>query len=179
MSFEMKKWLDQNVVPLTRKHVPSKIHSLIWKGTPPDEILVWLLTGDDQEATATEGGSTPFNPKFWPTLVHKLIVEDGFRFDYLREHVTVPVNGEAVSAFGCDGAPLVGKNGMASVRVYRKMDDGIGLILQIGSKYPGVPELKYEPAKAAAQGIKDLFARFEGVDPLEVCSQYSVAFGAA
>ena len=36
-----KKWLDTNVVPLLKEN-SLRIHSFIWNGNPPKEVLVWL-----------------------------------------------------------------------------------------------------------------------------------------
>lgn len=178
MNFDMKKWLDTHVVPLTQQHAPSHIHSFVWNGAPPKEILVWLLAGKPTEASGIEE-EVPFNPDDWPTLVHGLIEKDGFRFDHLREATRVPVMGQLVPIFGSDGAPLLSRDGMASVRLAKRQDDGINLILQVGSHYPGDPEHDIEPAAAAAQGIKALFAKFDGVEPLEVCRKFGAVFGAA
>jgi hypothetical protein len=170
-SFDMKRWLDTNVVPLTQRSPQSRIYSFIWNGNPPKEILVWLLAGDEPV------DDVPFNPHAWPELVKRLIVEDDFRFDYLREQQMVQLENGLVPVFGGDGAPLISKEGMASARLFRKMDDGIALILQVGCQYP--PEGEMSAGQHASAAVKTFFGLFEDENPLTVCSKYGALFGQA
>lgn len=167
----MKKWLDTNVVPLAEKQPTSRIYSFIWNGNPPKEILVWLVV--EREPTDDK----PFNPAAWPELVRRLIVDDDYRFDYLREQQMVQLEGGLVPVFGGDGAPLFGKEGMASARLFRKQDDGISLILQVGCQYP--PSGSMPAGQHASAAVKDFFSLFEGENPLTVCSKYGAVFGQA
>lgn len=170
-SFEMKKWLDENVVPLTKRQPQSSIYSFIWNGNPPKEILVWLLV--ENEPTDEK----PFSPAAWPELVRRLLVDDGFRFDLLREQQMVQLENGLVPIFGGDGAPLFGKEGMASSRLFRKTDDGISLILQVGCKYP--PSGEMTGGQHASAAVKGFFSLFGDEDPLTVCSKYGAVFGQA
>jgi len=208
--FEMKKWLDENVVELL--HNELKIYSFIWNGDPPKEILVWLIAekrvgppekldpkcrrcgiprsrpekiidcaqpgcdftpeaveviGDEMRAALA--APAEFDPALWPTVVKRLL-DDGFRFDFLREQQMVQLEDGLVPVFGGDGAPLFAKDGMASVRLFRKMDDGISLILQVGAKYPD--------GLGAAAGVKSFFGQFD-TNALEVCSSFAAPFGQA
>lgn len=169
--FDMKKWLDENVVPLTTQQPQSKIYSFIWNGNPPKEILVWLLA----ESEPTE--EKPFAPGAWGALVHRLITQDGFRFDFLREQQMVQLEGGMVPVFGGDGAPLFGKDGMASARLFKKNEEGICLLLQVGCKYPSTSELS--PGQHASAAVKGFFGLFGDEDPLTVCSKYGAVFGQA
>jgi len=182
LSFDMKKWLDGNVVPLTQREPKSKIYSFIWNGNPPREILVWLLAGhpsagDDSEGTSASEEEKPFNPLDWPNLVKRLLVEDDFRFDYLREQQMVKIETGMIPVFGGDGAPLFGKDGMASSRLFKVMDDGIRLILQVGCKYPG--ESGMNPGQHASAAVKGFFGLFDDENPLTVCQKYAAVFGQA
>lgn len=159
MTFDMKGWLDGHVVPLTQLQPESKIYSFIWNGNPPKEILVWLLANDS-----------------WPELGKRLILEDGFRFDYLREQQMVQIENGMVPVFGGDGAPLFSEDGMASMRLFRKEDDETLLILQLGYKYPAQPGRK--PSLVASDGVKAFFELFDE-SPLTVCSKYGAVFGQA
>ena len=170
-SFDMKKWLDTNVVPLAQQQPQSQIYSFIWNGNPPKEILVWLTV----ESEPTE--EKPFAAGAWPELVRRLIKDDDFRFDYLREQQMVQLEGGLVPVFGGDGAPLFAKDGMSSSRLFKKMDDGICLILQVGCKYP--PKDEMSPGQHASSAVKGFFGLFGDEDPLTVCSKYGAVFGQA
>lgn len=194
-SFEMKEWLDQHVVPLKNKSPLSRIHSFIWNGSPPKEILVWLLCGDQHFVPTSRacGKSTElaeraikqpeqpekpaFKPHDWPDLLRRLLDKDEFRFDYLREQQMVAIGDGLVPVFGGDGAPLFSKDGMASARLFRKMEDGICLILQLGCKYPKTDELT--PGMHASSAVKAFFKLFGDENPLTVCSKYGAVFGQA
>jgi hypothetical protein len=167
----MKKWLDTHVVPLTQQEPQSSIYSFIWNGTPPKEILVWLVV--EHEPTDDK----PFNPAAWPELVRRLVVDQDFKFDYLREQQMVQLENGLVPVFGGDGAPLFGKEGMASARLFRKQDDGISLILQVGCKFPPLEGMS--AGQHASAAVKAFFSLFGDENPLTVCSKYGAVFGQA
>lgn len=191
MPFDMKKWLDFNVVPLI-KEKPLKIHSFIWNGNPPKEVLVWLKTElkvckrcHNPEASPPvrgvecAGPSCNYqpDPMDWGNAVKELL-EAGFRFDYTREQILVTLGSGMVKAFGGDGSPLFNQEGMASARLFRKTeDDGTGLIIQLGCQFWPI-----EGATAgthASSAVKGFFDLFETENPLEVCAKYGAVFGAA
>jgi hypothetical protein len=151
----MKGWLDEYVVPLL-KDTGLKIYHPFWNGMPPKEVLVVLL-------------SEPSPSDAWPTAIKKLL-GGGFRFDFLREQQAIALEGGIFKAFGGDGAPLFNAEGTASVRLFKKMDDGKNLILQIGCKY--------KDGAAAAQATKTFYGLFEE-SPLTVCQTYGATFGQA
>ena len=154
-SFSMKAWLDSHVIPLL-KDTGLKIYHPFWNGVPPKEVLVILI-------------AEPEPPDAWPKAAKKLL-EDGFRFDFLREQQVIALEGGIFKAFGGDGAPLFNAEGTASVRLFRKADDGKGLILQIGCRYAdGV---------SAAAATKAFYALFDE-SPLTVCQTYGATFGQA
>jgi hypothetical protein len=188
MPFEMKDWLDREVVPVL--HNDLKIYSFIWNGDPPKEILVWLLAeprppalperpapetvdaavehiGDDMRNALAD--PPPFDAALWPAAVKRLL-DAGFRFDFLREQQMVQLDGRLVPIFGGDGAPLFGQDGMVSVRLFRKTEDGTALILQIGGRYPD--------GLGAAAAVKAFFGLFDRSAP-EVCASFSTPFGQA
>lgn len=180
-AFQMKEWLDRNVVPLLSDDL--KIYSFVWNGDPPKQILVWLVasscalarTGDDERAASPE-----FSPTQWPRATHRLIVEHDFRFDYTREQQMVRLESGLIPIFGCDGAPLFGKEGTAAVRLFRRMNDGVDLILQVGCTYPPVGDgsKKLSPGQHAAAAVKGFFGLFD-VPALQVCQKFSAPFGQA
>ena len=154
-SFNMKQWLDNNVVPLLAD-TALKIYHPFWNGMPPKEVLVILL-------------SEPEPAEAWPSAIKKLL-GGGFRFDFLREQQLIGMDSGMFKAFGGDGAPLFNNEGTASVRLFKKVDDGINLILQIGCKYPD--------GGSAALATKAFYAQFEE-SPLSVCQTYGATFGQA
>lgn len=209
--FQMKKWLDDTVVPLTTKEPQLRLYSFIWNGNPPKEILVWLLAGS--QPVGVDAGLEPptddsfhhdvrraadadpdpdkkpvadsiranleaveFDPAAWPRAVKRLLEEDGFRFDYLREQQMVQLENGLVPVFGGDGAPIFGKEGTASARLFKKTEDGIGLIVQIGCHYPATDE--HNPGRHAASAVKGFFSLFED-NPMVVCQKFGAPFGAA
>jgi hypothetical protein len=166
----------------------------------PTDVLVWLHAGDklvelDKEPCTCEAiiramsvtpedakGDCPrhqyeamqppicFDPLAWPQAAKRLLDNEGFRFDFLREQLAVVLEGGTISVFGGDGAPLFNEQGMASCRLFRKEDDGINLIVQLGCQYPvGVD---------AAAATKVFYAQFEG-SPLTVIQRYGALFGQA
>ena len=82
-----------------------------------------------------------------------------------------------VKAFGSDGAPIFNPEGMASVRLFRKEEDGTGLILQVGCQFWPVEGMTAGTHAAAA--VKGFFGLFDTENPLEVCAKYGAVFGAA
>lgn len=169
-SFEMKQWLDTNVVPLLAGPPAISIYHPFWNGIPPKDVLILFRTdtvGEDVE---------PFDPTAWPKAAKRLLDDSGFRFDYTREQMAVQVESRVFNLFGGDGAPIFNKDGMASLRLFKKMDDGIGLIAQIGCEYPAEGEMS--PGEHAAAATKGFYAQFEE-NPLEVCRKYGAVFGQA
>lgn len=148
----MKAWLDLHIVPLLAPHA-LKIHHPFWSGSPPKEVLVLLVA----------------EPEAWG-LAAKNLLEGGFKFDFLREKVAIALENGLFQAFGGDGAPLFNQAGMASIRLFRKLDDGVNLILQIGCQYPDGP--------SAALATKAFYALFNE-SPLVVCQKFGAVFGQA
>lgn len=173
MSLE-KEWLDEHVVPLL-KETHLLIHAFIWNGNPPKEVLVWLRISPAGDDTIPEG--TELDPLRWASTVKKLL-EDGWHFDFTREQQLVMVDGQSIKAFGGDGAPLFSKDGMASVRLFRKTSDGVGLIIQIGCMFWKCAE-HASPGVMAAAAVKGFFELFDTDNPMEVCAKYAVPFGQA
>lgn len=178
--FELKSWLDQHVIPLTRIEPPLSIYSFLWNGNPPTEVLVWLRAGsvdDDEEELGdlvhrenTGHAPPPFDGSLWPSALRALLTEHGFRFDFLREEIAVALEGSMIKLFGSDGAPLYNKLGMASARLFKKMPDGVGLILQVGCQYPD--------GLQAAAATKQFYQSFDE-SPLELTKKFGTVFGQA
>jgi len=156
VSFDIKKWLDQHVVPLLAGEPQALIHSELHRGDPPEEVLVFLQAKE---------------PGTWPLLAKRILETSGFSFDYLREQAMVRVGDSIVNIFGGDGAPFFNKNGMALARFYKAIPEGdrhIGLILDVGGKY--------ETPGLAADAVKHFFSLFE-ISPLQVCADHRPTFG--
>lgn len=152
--FERKRWLDDHVVPLLHPDPAASLYTVFWNGSPPREVLVFLL---------------PVDTASWPQLAKRLL-DHGFRFDYLRDIQLVELEGKRIPLFGGDGAPLFDKAGSASLRLFQKMPDGINLILHVGARYStGID---------AASAVKEFFGLFNG-NPIQVCSSLSAPFGQA
>lgn len=176
-----------------------RIYSVFWNGAPVTELLAFLLAGPPLvpdpapleappvDDPADEGGFGSFATlgahlakqqlgatetiapsELWGAHVQRLLLS-GFRFDFLREQMFVKTDGGIVPIFGGDGAPIFGKNGMVSVRLWKKVD-GIQLIVQVGAHVPNGLD--------AAAAVKAFFSRFEE-DPMKVCATYAAPFGAA
>jgi hypothetical protein len=154
----LKAWLDAHVVPLLLGPPPVTIHSFIWRGSPPEEVMVWLL-------------ARPEDPLDWQLAVRRLLETEGFSFDYTREAMAVNVNGVMVSVFGGDGAPFFNKEGMAMCRLFRHEKDGTNLILDVGWHGGSV--------MLAKEAVKGFFLQFEGVNPVELCAKFAPRFGQA
>lgn len=162
--FDQKGWLDDQIVPLLGDSDPLKIYSALWNGTPPTEVLVFLLAPADP-------------PSAWGIHVKRLL-DNGWRFDFLREQQMVKADEGVVPIFGGDGAPLFGKDGMTSVRLFKRLTDRGDLakpleracIVQVGCRFGS--------ALVATQAIKDFFKLFD-LNPLEVCAAMAAPFGAA
>jgi len=151
MPFDIKKWLDDFVVPLLQN---ASIHSFIWNGSPPHQILAWLLCDP---------------PSHWPQFT-KHLIDHGFRFDLLREPQKVNLQGASLVIFGGDGAPFISPSSLASVRLFSRVDDR-ELILEVGAKF--------DDHKLAVAAVKALFDSFADLSPLEVCAKFAAPFGAA
>ena len=159
MAFDKKQWLDTHVVPLLELGGETRsisLYSALWNGDPPTEVLVYLLVHDDHAAS-------------WGAIVKQLL-DAGWRFDFLREQQLVKDETGLIPIFGGDGAPLFGKDGMASVRLFRRGGDGIGQIVQVGAKFPSGTD--------AAIAVKAFFALFDQ-NALQVCASFAAPFGAA
>lgn len=167
-AFNLKQWLDDHVVPVAKADpkIPLTIHASMHNGSPPKEILVFLLAGHEDPE---------FDETHWPQAVKRLL-EAGFKFDFTREVQLIPINGAMVPIFGGDGTPLISPTGMASVRLFRKFEDGVGLVLQVGCQYK--PAGDHSAGHRAAAGVKTFFALFEK-DPVTVCQTFSAPFGQA
>jgi len=163
--FDMKKWLDSHVVPLLNQEPNLRIHHPFWNGMPPRDVLVIAMAGELEENSDQE-----FDPSAWPRAIQRLLQTDGFRFDFTREQIAISHEGGIFNAFGGDGAPLFNPEGLASARLFRKEDDGIGLILQVACRYPNGTD--------AAAATKTFYGLFEE-NPLEVCQKYGAVFGQA
>ena len=158
---DQKPWLDAHVVPLCSASPKLLIHSAIHQesasgegGAPRiSEILVWLLAEDGDG---------------WPLAVARLL-EGGFFFDYFREAALVPLTPErTVQIFGGDGAPFIHTNGMASVRLWKRIAE-VNTVLEVGHVYPA--------ATAAAAAVKRLYSHFEGISPMDLLARYRPPFG--
>ena len=160
-TFDLKAWLDKHVVPLLSGEPPLELHSVLQNSAPgaqaPDAVLVWALskTGDA-----------------WAPALRRVLERPGFSFDFLRAPQAVQVSpDQRIVIFGGDGAPFIGKNGMAMARLYRGCDDGISLILEVGYRFPR--------SEDAAQAVRAFFALFDKVEPAELLARYRPLFGAA
>jgi len=156
--FDKKAWLDEHVMPVLKQHQLSLYHPF-WnmQGARASEVLIVCLAEPESE-DAWAGAA-------------KALVDAGWRFDYLREQILVVMDtGETVKLFGGDGAPLFNEEGVAALRLFRKLDDGVNLVLQVGCRYP--------KGLAAAAATRAFYAQFEE-SPLEVCQKYGAVFGAA
>lgn len=163
MPFDVKAWLDANVIPvLGEGDERLRFYSVLWNGDPPKEILTFVLAGAETDGKLIGNDS-------WGLHVKRLL-EAGWRFDFLREQAVVKMEGGLVPIFGGDGAPIFGKNGMASVRLFKKMDDGIASILQVGAQF--------KDGIDAAAAVKGFFGLF-GEDAIKICHTYGAVFGAA
>ena len=164
----MKTWLDKHVVPLTKQEPKTFIYSFIWNGTPPKQIMVWLMTGQPPEEKKEMAAI--FDHSAWPMAAKRLLENDQFYFDFTRETQMVRMqDGQVIQIFGGDGAPLYNPGGTAALRLFRKVED-IELIVQVGCKYPD--------GKSAAAATKGFYAMFEE-SPMEVIVKYTSPWGAA
>lgn len=165
-TFDMKKWLDSHVVPLLNDEL--KIYSFIWRGDPPNEILVWLLAGPTREQQKEQ---EPLDHTIWPRAIQRLVQNESFRFDFTREQQAVKTaDGAVITIFGGDGAPLYNQEGSAAARLFRKEDDGVNLILQLGCFYPD--------GKDAAAATKGFYEAMGG-NPLELVERFGAVWGQA
>ncbi len=157
-SFELKAWLDSHVVPLLRPDPPLELHSVLVNQAPraaqPDAVLAWALS------KAPEG---------WAPAAQRLLESAGFCFDFTREPQLVALApGRTITIFGGDGMPFVGANGMAMVRLFRRVEDGVDLIIEVGHLFPD--------GKAAVAAVRAFFEQF-GQDPAALLARYSPRFG--
>lgn len=194
--FEMKTWLDKEVCPLLAGPPPLRIYYPFWNGVPPKDVLVVLMAGAGSSDSCTRchqpkgqpaKGSDclspgcnyedqTFDPTAWPAAAKRLLANEGFRFDFTREQIAITHDGGIFNAFGGDGAPVFSPDGMASVRLFRKASDGIGLIVQVTCQYRSTGELS--AGEHAAAATKAFYGLFEE-SPLEVCQKYGAIFGQA
>lgn len=136
----------------------------------PDKVV------DEDPQTKATPPELRFDPTAWPRVVKRLLEEDDFRFDYLREQQMIQCEGGVFTAFGGDGAPLYNQEGLASVRLFRKGDDGVGLVLQVGCEYLACDGMR--AGEHAAAATKQFYGQFEE-SPLVVCQKFGAVFGAA
>jgi hypothetical protein len=164
MTFEQKPWLDRNLIEagVLGEGGRLHLHSVLWNGAPPKDVLVFLLAG-------AADGDKVVGDETWGSHIKRLL-ELGFRFDFLREAVAVKVDNQLVPIFGGDGAPIFGKNGVASVRLIKKLEDGIYLIVQVGAQF--------KDGIDAAQAVKAFFGQF-GENAIQICQTYAAPFGLA
>lgn len=158
--FDLKRWLDGNVVPLLGGEPALELHSVLTNRSTdpgrPDVVLAWALS-----KTGTD----------WAPTLKRLLDGDGFSFDFTRAPQLVTVApGKTLTLFGGDGMPFVGKNGMAMARLYRRCDDGVDLILEIGHRF--------EKGQAAIAAVRAFFEQF-AEDPTALLAKHSPPFGAA
>jgi len=156
--FSLKPWLDTNVVPLLRPEPPLDLHSVLVDQAPgatrPHAVLVWTLS-------KTADG--------WAAAAQRLLESAGFCFDFTREpQLVVLAPGRTITIFGGDGMPFVGANGMAMVRLFRRVEDGVDLIIEVGHLFPD--------GKAAVAAVRAFFEQF-GQDPAALLARYSPRFG--
>src|SRR5258708_6611864 len=107
-TFNLKAWLDQHVVPFLAGEPPLELHALTENWPPgadaPAAVLVWALSK---------------TPESWAPAVRRVLELPGFSFDFLRAPHAVQVSpDQRITIFGGDGAPFIGKNGMAMARLY-------------------------------------------------------------
>ena len=157
--FDLKPWLDRHLVPLLGTEPPLELHSILQdrpqSAKQPTAILVWALSK---------------SPSGWAPAVKRLLEQSGFYFDFVRAAQIVPLApGQTITLFGGDGMPFIGQNGMAMSRLYRRCDDGIDLIMEVGHRF--------STAESAAAAVKAFFAQFDGTDPLELVARFRPAFG--
>lgn len=160
-AFNKKEWLDAHVASI---HPKLSMYAFFWNGHPPSEVLAYLVIREDDKEGERNPGDT------WASAVREL-VDKGFRFDVLREIAKVPKEeGGYALIFGGDGSPMFNKDGNLTARLFRKEDDGIALILEVGTDV--------KSGLKAGEAIKTLFESFD-CDPLEVYKKYGTPFGAA
>ena len=160
--FHMKAWLDEHVVP---RMSALRIYSCLHRGTPPTDILVWLIAGP----VPGQPHRDDFDPKAWPLGV-KHLIDEGFRFDYTREAALIKVDDKVITMFGGDGTPLVTSDCVASVRLFQPQEDGVRLLLHVACRYPAGAD--------AVAAIKGLFGLFPN-EPMEVIQSFGTRFGQA
>jgi hypothetical protein len=158
MPFDIKLWLDTNVIPLLGTEL--LLHAVACDKSPtasvPETVLCWTLV---QAATD------------WAPVVERLLKHSGFRFDYLRDVQLLPAGpSQTVQIFGGSGSPFLRADGMLITRLYRRQED-IALLVEVGHKF--------ESGAAAIAAVKDFFARFDGAEPAAVLEQIGAPFGAA
>lgn len=194
-----KPWLDAHVVPLLGPGLAIHSFFWDGPADAPTQVLVFLTAQGLVQLVPLPRTPTPPEPdlpfagfeeladhlaatevptervvledagELWCAHVKRLL-EVGFRFDYLREQVLVKTDTGVMPIFGGDGAPIFGKNGMVSVRLWKRMGDGKQLILQVGNQC--------KTGLDAAQLVKGFFGAFEE-DPVRMVQKYAAPFGAA
>ncbi len=176
MPFDLKMFLDREIVEAgvlgSREDGTGEkltIYSGLWNGDPPKEVLVFLLAGVKPGEPVNGRVTGPVET--WGAHVQRLLV-CGWRFDFLREQVLIKTDGGMVPVFGGDGAPIFSKTGMASVRVYKKLESGCVMIVQVGAQFAdGI---------AAALAVKTFFGQFgSDANAIQICQTYGAVFGQA
>ena len=158
--FNLKRWLDQYVVPLIASEPKLEIHSVLQNRPPgaaaPAAVAVWTLSP---------------SPDGWAPAVKRVLEQPGSSFDFLRapQLVTGP-DQSPITLFGGDGAPFFTRSGSAMARIFRRCGE-IDLILEIGHRFPSI--------EAAAAAVKRFFHQFDNTSPFDVITRYQPPFGMA
>jgi hypothetical protein len=157
-AFNLKSWLDENVLPAIAEEPKLQIHSVLQDRPPgagaPVAVAVWTLSP---------------TPQGWAPSVKRVLERPGFSFDFLRapQLVTEP-DQVPITLFGGDGAPFFSKSGAAMVRLFRRCGE-VDLILEIGHRFPSV--------EAAAAAVKGFFHLFDDSSPFDVIKRHMPPFG--
>ena len=133
-----KDWMDKNVIPVKGD---LKIVSFLWKGDGPEEVLTFL-EGEDHN--------------MWCSEVKRLLQDEKFAWDFHRDPAPHPHN-EKTIMFGVDGAPFINKKHHILCRLFKKVEDGTALILDISTKT--------DSALKATNALKEFFDSFNGENP--------------
>lgn len=158
--FELKRWLDQYVVPHLAEAPPLELHSVLVNQPPgaarPEAVLVWALS-------KTGAG--------WAPAVKRLLEKNGFSVDFTRAPTLVALApGKTITLFGGDGMPFIGSNGMAMARLFRRGKDGVDLIFEVGHRFEKITD--------ATAAVRQLFQQFSE-DPTALLARHTPSFGGA
>ena len=154
---DTKAWLDRHVIPLCTPDPPLTFHSELHRTSGNgafEQVIVFLLAP---------------TPEGWGPAVKRLLDAGGVYFDYLREVHVARLPEKAVTLFGGDGTPFIGANGMATVRLFKRLEDGTTLLLEVGHQYKTAVE-----AAAAIRGFCELFT---GISVVDLYTRFRPPFG--